>query len=66
MEIEVYATLRPIVRGSSVHLTGVSEIIVGQMLERPFDDYPHLSGLDTNLTRNDDIRFFPPVGGGQR
>ena len=92
MEIRVYATIRPIVGGSSVQLNGVSELTVGQMLDELYKMYPdlrqelhkgrddlhpaihilvngrdmrYLDGKDTVLTSNDQIRIFPPVGGGR-
>lgn len=92
MEIKVYATLRDIVGGKSVHLTDVSEITVEQLLEQLFAKYPDMrselftrdgemhsafhilingrdaryhNGIDTVITAKDEIRIFPPVGGGK-
>jgi len=42
MEIKVYATLRDIVGGSSIHLNGVSEITVEEMLQKMFAQFPNL------------------------
>lgn len=91
MEILVYATLRDIVGGRSVDLAGVTEIRVGEMVERLFVEYPamkqellngkgemhsafhilingrdarYLDGEETLITEKDEIRIFPPVGGG--
>ncbi len=92
MEIMVYATLRDIVGGKSVRLEDVSEITVGQMIERLFTQYPamksellngngemhsafhilingrdarYLDGPETVVTTKDQVRIFPPVGGGR-
>ena len=42
MEIKVYATLRSVVGGPSVHLNDVLQITVGQMLQELYDRYPAL------------------------
>lgn len=42
MEIRVYATLRDVVGGQSIHLDAASKITVGQMLEKLFARYPAL------------------------
>jgi molybdopterin synthase sulfur carrier subunit len=42
MEIKVYATLRDIVGGGSIHLNGVSEITVEKMLQQMFAQFPDL------------------------
>jgi molybdopterin synthase sulfur carrier subunit len=44
MEIKIYATLRDIVGEGSIHLNGVSEITVEEMLQKMFDLYPDLRG----------------------
>jgi molybdopterin synthase sulfur carrier subunit len=44
MEIKVYATLRDIVGGASIRLEGVSQITVGEMLQKMFAMYPALKG----------------------
>ncbi len=91
MEIKVYATLRSIVGSKSVHLQGISETTVGQLIEELLTRYPdmqaklmtregefhsafhflingrnmyYLNGMETVVTAADDIRIFPPVGGG--
>lgn len=91
MEIKVYATLRPIVGGTSVMLDGVTEITVEEMLRRLYDKYPdlqaelykgrddlhpaihilvngrdmrYIDGQQTVLRSTDEVRIFPPVGGG--
>ena len=91
MEIKVYATLRRIVGGSSIQLNGVSEITVGEVVDKLLSEYPamraelttrngdlhsafhflingrdarYLNGPETVITVEDDIRIFPPVGGG--
>ena len=91
MEIKVYATLRDVVGGKSVHLGGLPEITAGQMLQELFARYPvllpkffdeqgelraaihilingrdlrYINGLDTAIAASDEVRIFPPVGGG--
>ncbi|RME42666.1 MAG: MoaD/ThiS family protein, partial [Caldilineae bacterium] len=50
MEIKVYATLRAIVGGKSIHLDHDGDITVKEMVERLFGRYPALKG--ELLTRN--------------
>lgn len=42
MEIKVYATLRDIVGGPSIHLNGDSELTVEEMVQKMFAQYPAL------------------------
>ena len=92
MEIKFYATLRPIVGGTSVRLNGTSEMTVGRMLNELYAIYPdlrqelhkgreelhpsihilvngrdmrYINGTETVLKEGDDVRIFPPVGGGR-
>jgi molybdopterin synthase sulfur carrier subunit len=91
MEIKVYATLRDVVGGASVHLDSAPEMTVEQLLQELFARYPILpskffdaqgdlhravhilingrdmrfiDGLDTVISSKDEVRIFPPVGGG--
>ncbi len=92
MEIKVYATLRAVMGGKSVHLDNVSDITVAQMLQELYAKYPtlrselfinngdklhpaihilingrdmrYINGMETIITIEDDVRMFPPVGGG--
>lgn len=92
MEIKVYATLREVVGGKSVHIDDAPEMTVDQMLQQLHAKYPalraklfvndstelnpsiqvlvngrdmrYLAGLQTALSGSDEIRLFPPVGGG--
>jgi len=92
MEIKVYATLRAIVGGKSVHLEHDGNITVREMIDRLFNRYPalkgelltrngdmhsafhilingrdarFLNGPETVITPQDEVRIFPPVGGGR-
>jgi molybdopterin synthase sulfur carrier subunit len=91
MDIKIYATLRDLVGDKSIHLEGVSELTLDQMLQQLFIQYPalrpklltsegrlnttfqilingrhaqYIDGLDTVVTATDEVRIFPPVGGG--
>jgi molybdopterin synthase sulfur carrier subunit len=91
MDIKVYATLREVVGGKSVHLDDVAEMTVDQMLQKLLAKYPdlrmkmlnrngelhsafqilingrdarYLNGMETVITAADEVRIFPPVGGG--
>ncbi len=91
MEIKVYATIRPIVGGPTVHLNSVSKITVQEMLNRLYEKFPglhpelhkgreelhpaihilingrdmrYIDGLQTVIKVDDEVRIFPPVGGG--
>jgi molybdopterin synthase sulfur carrier subunit len=93
VEIRVYATLRDIVGGKSIHLDSAPEMTVEHMLQEILARYPalrtkvfdeegdlqraihvfvngrevhYLNGLETVVTPEDEVRIFPPVGGGCR
>lgn len=92
MEIKIYATLRQIAGGKSIHLDTTPPTSVGQMVEALFARYPamqdtlllrngdmhsafhilingrdarYLNGMETIISGEDDVRIFPPVGGGE-
>lgn len=91
MQIKVYATLRDVVGGPSVQLDHVTQLTIGEVIDRLFTQYPdmrplllkgngelhsafhilvngrdarYLNGLETTVSARDEIRIFPPVGGG--